>query len=107
MKKLLSVVFVLLVFSFVFAQTNSKSSMQDAVTWMYNNDMTSKSTLADFAANDTLNREQSSKFFSVFASKIYNKSKALGNSCKFSDIQKADKTLTGSIKDACELGIMK
>ena len=91
----------------VYSANTNKEDLQKVITWMYDNGLTSKSTVADFLPNDTLNREQASKFFSVFAKKIYNKTKVLSDSCGFSDIQKADKTLTSNIKAVCDLEIMK
>jgi hypothetical protein len=74
---------------------------------MYSNGLTSKSTLADYLPNNTMTREEASKFFSVFAKTIYDKSENSTAACSFYDIKRADPTLTSSITSACKLGIFK
>ena len=86
---------------------DSKSELETATTWMFTNGLTSKSNITDFLPDDTMTREEAAKFFGVFATTIYNKSEDSIISCSFSDIKKADSTLTSNITSACKLGIFK
>lgn len=85
----------------------SDEQLQNAITWMYIVGLTSKSTLADFLPNDTMTREEASKFFGVFAKNEFNKTEDYTLPCDFSDIQNADPTLRENIVSACRLGIFK
>lgn len=87
--------------------STSSEELQTAVAWMYSKWLTSKSTVADYLPNNTMTREEASKFFSVFAKTIYNKSEGSATSCSFSDIKRADSTLRDSITSACRLGIFQ
>jgi len=84
-----------------------KSELEIAVDWMYSNGLTSKSNVTDFLPDNTMTREEASKFFSVFAKMIYDKSENSATACNFYDIKRADPTLTSSITSACKLGIFK
>lgn len=81
--------------------------LQTAITWMYNQGLTMYSTIDDFLPNNTMTREEASKFFSVFAKTIFNKSESTSFSCGFKDLTKADSTLRESISSSCRLGIFK
>jgi C1A family cysteine protease len=74
---------------------------------MYENGLTSKQTLKDFKPNESLTREQAAKFFSMFATRIYNKEIETTSPCLLYDITTADKTLVQDIQQACALEIMK
>lgn len=85
----------------------TENKLQTAITWMYNSGLTMYSTIEDFLPNNTMTREEASKFFSVFAKTIFNKTEDISNTCSFKDISKADSTLKDSINSACRLGIFK
>lgn len=86
---------------------STENELQTAITWMYNSWLTMYNTIDDFLPNNTMTREEASKFFSVFAKTIFNKPEDLSNTCSFRDINKADPTLQASIHSACRLGIFK
>lgn len=88
-------------------ETPNTEELQTAVAWMYSKGLTSKSTVADYLPSNTMTREEASKFFSVFAKTIYDKSENSTTACNFYDIKRADPTLTSSITSACKLGIFK
>jgi hypothetical protein len=69
--------------------------------------LTSKATITDFLPNNTMTREEASKFFSVFAQKEFNKVESSNLSCDFNDIKNADPTLRKSITSSCKLGIFQ
>jgi len=85
----------------------NSEELQTAVTWMYSKGLTSKSTVADYLPGNTMTREEASKFFSVFAKTIYDKSENSTTLCSFNDSKRADSTLTNSIVSSCKLGIFK
>ena len=87
--------------------TVASEELKAAVARMYDAALTSKSTLASYLPNNTMTREEASKFFSVFAKNEYNKTENPDLSCDFYDISKADPTLRSSIVSACRLGIFK
>ena len=89
------------------AITISPEELNTAVSWMYNAGLTSKATVTDFLPNDTMTREQASKFFSVFAEKVFGKIWNDNVACIFSDIGKSDPTLSSNITSSCKLGIFK
>lgn len=69
--------------------------LQEAIEWMYNNWLTIYNTPATFMSNDFLTREQASKFFAQFAAKVLNREFTDNVDLnKFSDIKKADQSLT-------------
>jgi len=86
--------------AFVIVEEPSQE-LNDAVSWMYAEGLTSKSTLASFLPNNTMTREEAAKFFSVFAEKL-GKTSPSTNDCVFQDIHKADPTLLSSINNACK-----
>lgn len=92
----------------VFAQINSfDQDLDDAVQWMYDNDLTRYDNIQDYRPADTLTREQAAKFFWNFA--LYMEKSAIkwADECQFIDIANADYTLTPHILSACQLGIFQ
>jgi len=85
----------------------TENELQTAITWMYNSWLTMYNTIDNFLPNNTMTREEASKFFSVFAKIIFNKTEDTANTCSFRDINNADSTLKDSINSACRLGIFK
>ena len=85
----------------------TNEQLQNAITWMYNAGLTMYSTIADFLPNNTMTREEASKFFGVFAENEFSKIEDTALPCNFYDIQKADPTLRNNIISACRLGIFK
>ena len=53
--------------------------------------------ISQFLPNNTMTREEASKFFGVFAQKEYNKIEDSTKKCTFYDINKADPTLKNNI----------
>jgi hypothetical protein len=64
-------------------------------------------TIDDFLPNNTMTREEASKFYGIFAQKIYNKTEDTSKKCTFNDITKADPTLRTNIISSCKLGIFQ
>lgn len=83
-------------------KTKYNEELQTAITWMYENGMTSYNDPLSFMAKDPINREQAAKFFWVLAEKIYEKENVEESFCNFSDIEKAEPTLQENIVKSCE-----
>lgn len=85
------------------------TELQNAVTWMYTNGLTRYNSVALFMPNDTITREQASKFFGEFAKVAYgkqlDKSWNTVQRCDFKDLNTADNTLKANIVEACLLNI--
>lgn len=81
--------------------------LQTAITWMYNQGLTMYDNIEQFLPNNTMTREEASKFFSVFAQKEYSKTEDSNKKCSFYDIKKADPTLRNNIVSSCRLGIFQ
>lgn len=87
--------------------TNHTNELADSITWLYQNGLTRFSNTSTFHPEDTLLREQASKFFSEFLLRVkpstkYNETK----NCIFSDISFADSSLQNSILNVCKLEVM-
>lgn len=82
--------------------------LSEAIEWMYENWLTSYNTPETFMVNDSLTREQASKFFAQFAETILNQefTKDIDLS-KFSDLEKADSSLTYYIIQANHLWLFQ
>ena len=63
--------------------------------------------IEQFLPNDTMTREQASKFFGVFAKEEFGKFEGNSSVCSFYDIKRADSTLRTNIVSACKLGIFQ
>ena len=87
--------------------TNINSELQNAITWMYSNWLTSYSSVRDFMWDDYLTREQASKFFVQFGKKIFGKIVNDTKPVKLNDILKANTTLQSYIKEANQLWLFK
>lgn len=82
--------------------------LSEAIEWMYENWLTIYNTPETFMINDSLTREQASKFFAQFASKVLNKDFTDDTDLdKFSDIEKADSSLTYYIMQANHLWLFQ
>ena len=77
--------------------TTDTDILQSAITWMYNAGLTKYDTKQTFLPNNTMTREEASKFFSVFAKNEFQKKENTDTLCDFSDLSGADSTLTSSI----------
>lgn len=82
--------------------------LSEAIEWMYENWLTIYNTPETFMINDSLTREQASKFFAQFAETILNQefTKDIDLS-KFSDLEKADPSLTHYIIQANHLWLFQ
>ncbi len=78
------------------ASNNTKvEELEEAIQWMYDNWLTIYNTPETFMSDDFLTREQASKFFAQFAAKVLNRQFTEDVDLnKFSDIKKADPSLT-------------
>lgn len=98
----------LLVFNSVFAQeVFFDQDLEDAVQWMYTNDLTRYDNIQDYRPADTLTREQAAKFFWNFALFMDKSTVKWADECQFSDTANADYTLTPHILSSCMLGIFQ
>ena len=83
------------------------TELTNAISWMYENNLTSYSGVAWFKPNNYVTREQASKFFVLFAKNILGKTGAKIKEAVFSDVSGADKTLQSYIKEAAKMGLLK
>ena len=81
--------------------------LQDAITWMYNQWLTSLKTVSTFMGEDYLTREQASKFFVQFGKKVLGKVVDSKKEVKLGDLKKANGTLQSYIKEANQLWLFK
>ena len=87
--------------------TLTNDELQKAITRMYNAGLTKYDTKQTFLPNNTMTREEASKFFSVFATSEFQKTENPDAPCNFTDLTGADPTLMSSIQTACKLGLFK
>ena len=89
-------------------ENTMEEELSEAIEWMYDNWLTIYNTPDTFMVNDSLTREQASKFFAEFAEKVLNKefTKDIDLS-KFSDLEKADSSLTYYIIQANHLWLFQ
>ena len=82
--------------------------VNEAITRMYDQKMTSSREISTYQPFAQLTREQAAKMFTQFA-KALNISALTGGAlpCKFRDLNQADSSLKSSIEEACKLGIMQ
>lgn len=112
MKKTLALISLpIIISSFVSAQFSANQvfdqEFEEAVQWMYENDLTRYDNPIQFLPAETLTREQAAKFFGNFAL-VMNKSPIISvESCQFNDVENADWTLKSHIISACTLGLFK
>jgi len=85
----------------------TNNELSSAILWMYNNWLTSYSTVDKFMWNDYLTREQASKFFLEFATKILGKLVDVTKTVSLNDIQNANETLQFYIKESVQLWLFK
>jgi len=89
------------------ANTDKQTELNQAINWLYENELTIFNTQETFMADKFITREQASKFFDVFNRKTKNTYIAIdAKACNFSDITNADKTLVYHIWQACQYGII-
>lgn len=75
---------------------------------MYDNGLTKYTGAAEFAAFDVLTREQAAKMLVQYRNMMFpNKVVVTPTNCTFTDINKADPTLSGWITQACQMNILK
>lgn len=90
------------------ASSGSQHEFEQSLQRLYEQGLTRYHTISEYRPIAWLTREQAAKFFANRASLI---SKAdtttVGRKCTFSDLTQADPTLTSSIAQACQLGIVK
>jgi hypothetical protein len=104
MKKfLITMTFVLFFSSFASANT-----VDDAITWMYDNDLTIYDNKIDFNANKWLRRDEAAKFYVNFA-KLLGKTTYIktANQCSFSDINDSWSDLKDIVIESCRLGLFQ
>lgn len=85
---------------------NISNLISKAIPWMYENWLTTFSNVTSFRYQETINREQASKFFVEFAKK-YLDIPEKDNSCKFKDLKSADPTLQKYLTLACRMDLLK
>ena len=107
MKKLFLTLFLLLVSFLSYSFANS--SLDQAISWMNQNWLTKFTGAQDFMATQSLRRDEASKFFVQYAEKIqksiFDETKTECD--KFTDLNKWWSDLTGTIAEACKLGLFK
>lgn len=86
---------------------NSILELQEAISWMYNQWLTTFKTISSFMWEDYLTREQASKFFVQFWKKILWKIVDTKKIVILGDLKKANGTLQSYIKEANQLGLFK
>ena len=88
-------------------KATNNEDLETVIKWMYNQWLTMYDNIDQFLPNNTMTREEASKFYWVFAQKIYNKKENSTKKCNFSDIKKADPTLRNNITNSCKLWIFQ
>jgi hypothetical protein len=96
----------------VFAQTWDEAVLADgeyiqAVSWMYEQQMTKYLDPIAFRPADLLSRQEAAKFFVGYATKIALKTIDTSRYCAFSDLEDADPTLKNDILQSCLLRLFK
>lgn len=90
-----------------YAQTAEAQEYLDAVSWMYDKDLTRYNDPTEFRPADTLTREQAAKFFWNFAVYMEKEETKTADECQFNDIANADYTLVDHIWSSCRMWIFK
>ncbi len=91
-----------------YASTNpGPTELKSAVAWMYENGLTSKSTVDLFLPGDHVTREEAAKFYSQFALLQWQVPDTNMPWCIFSDLGGATSDLLDDIMLSCQLGIFK
>jgi hypothetical protein len=85
--------------------TSEISFSREVFPWLTETSLTSRETERDFRSGDSITRWEAAKFFAKYASLI-NGEKWYDN-CTFSDIARYDPSLTPSIREVCEYGLMR
>ena len=84
--------------------TFADSQLDKAITWMNLNWLTKFHNSADFMANNSLRRDEATKFFVQYATQILWLTPDTSNtSCNFRDLNQARPDLKDTIKEACQL----
>ena len=81
--------------------------LYDAITWMYDNELTIYKDPKQFWVYNEMTREQSSKFFSNFYKTVFEKPLIMPSENPFNDIDNADPTLIDYIKYSYNLWLFK
>ncbi|MEI7919967.1 MAG: hypothetical protein WCH65_07605 [bacterium] len=76
--------------------------MDTAVSWLYQNGLTKYTNATTFKSNNTIRRDEASKFFSVFAKNILQRPNiSTSSSCMgFSDLD-ASNSMKTEVLDSC------
>jgi len=78
----------------------------DAVSWMYDTNITKYNNGADFSPHQLVLREHAAKFFTEFkVNLMHGTIDTAEKKCDFKDLIQGDATLTNSILNACYLDI--
>ncbi len=82
--------------------------LDEAVTWMSQNDLTIFKTVTDYKPNNYIRRDEAAKLFVKFA-KLKNKTDYVKTTeeCKFSDLNDAHADLKDIVIESCRLGIFQ
>lgn len=81
--------------------------LYNAINWMYDNKLTIHDNPSKFWVHDKITREQASKFFVMFYTKLFNKPYLLDLYNPFKDINNSDPTLYKYILNSNSLGLLK
>ena len=104
MKKLLLAMTCLVCFS-SFA---SADTVDDAISWMYDNGLTIHNNKTDFNATRGLRRDEAAKFFVNFATLLGKTTYVKTTSqCTFSDINTSRSDLKDIVIESCRLGLFQ
>lgn len=100
---LIMVIIILFLFSFVSADV-----IDDAITWMYNNELTIYNNQTDFNVDKWLRRDEAAKFFVQFA-KLKWKTDYIKTTrqCEFNDINESWSDLKGFVLESCRLWLFQ
>lgn len=77
----------------------------DAVSWMYDNNITKYNNWADFDPHSIVLREHAAKFLTDFAVNILHETIDTTKDCEFKDLRQGDPTLSNAILNSCYLNI--
>jgi hypothetical protein len=104
MKKIIiTIIPLLLLTSFVSADT-----VDDAISWMYENKLTIHNNKTDFNADRGLRRDEAAKFYVNFAKQLGKTSYVkTASQCVFSDINDSRSDLKTVVIESCRLGLFQ
>lgn len=90
----------------LFTPDPNRSELDNAIAWMYSNDLTKFPTKESFMPDNIITREQMAKMISQAYTVLWYPEKRGSNPCQFGDFDTADPTLQPFITQSCQRDII-